>query len=373
MLHSRVPAIDACQQDSAQSGEKCGLGMSDMMARHLPSPIPASQEGLNQAGPRGGTDVRLTISIVIIGDQPLVVPCLESIEAQTTVEYEIWLVENLASGLFLEQILERFPTVRLIRSPKLRSFAENHNEVLRRSNADLVLLLNDDTVILDHALDQLVEFLASQPEEVGLAGCTNLTRDGELALSCYPFPSAGLIVAQHAELERVLPGRAHQRYLAQAKGSEPFLVDWVQGSCMLIRREVIQEIGYLDPGFFLFSEEVDYCYRARWAGFSVCQVPQAQIIHHESATTRHFVPLKLRGHYLGSLYFLAKHGFRRDLVLVRAWFMLELITKSLIRGVGVLVGHPPDARVRLQAYLDLFRICATYRGQPAATLISRES
>lgn len=103
------------------------------------------------------------------------------------------------------------------------------------------------------------------------------------------------------------------------------------------------------------------------------QVPQARILHHESATTRQFVPLKLRGHYLSPMYFLAKHGFKRDLRIVRAWFVIELLVKSAIRSVGVFAGHPPDARVRLQAYLDLIGICATYRGQPAVQLLSGEN
>ena len=75
---------------------------------------------------------------------------------------------------------------------------------------------------------------------------TNLTGDGGFALSCYPFPKAGVVISQHAGLGRVLPGRGYQRYLGRAKGTAPFPVDWVQGSCILSRREVIQKIGYLD-------------------------------------------------------------------------------------------------------------------------------
>jgi GT2 family glycosyltransferase len=170
----------------------------------------------------------------------------------------------------------------------------------------------------------------------------------------------------------MLPGRGYQRYLEQARGIEPFPVDWVQGSCILIRREVIEEIGYLDEDFFLFSEEVDYCYRAWRAGYLTYHIPHARIVHHESATTLQFVPLKLKGHYLGKMYYLAKHGFLWDLRFIRAWFVAELLVKSAIRGVGVLVGRPPDALKRLRAYLDLIGICATYQGQPAAQLVSRE-
>jgi len=300
-------------------------------------------------------------------------PCLESIEAQTRAEHKIHIVANCCSEAFLGEIRRRHPQVELIHSQTRRSFAANHNEVMKQCTGDFLLLLNDDTVILDHALDRMLGFLQDQPNEAGIAGCTNLREDGQFALSCHPFPSAGTTVSQHAMLGRVLPGRGYQRYLRQARGTEPFVVDWVQGSCILIRRELVEKIGYLDEDYFLFSEEVDYCYRARQAGFMTYYVPEARILHYESATTARFVPLKLRGHYLGKLYFLAKHGFRRDLALVRAWFIAELLTKSALRSVGVLIGHPPDARERLQAYLDLIGICATYRGQPAAQLMSREN
>ena len=315
----------------------------------------------------------LSISIAAVADQPFVHDCLDSIEAQTTAEHEIHLVTNGCSQIFLDRLGRQHPQVELISYPARRSFAENHNEVMRQCDSEYLLLLNDDTVILDGALDRMLDFLESQPSEVGIVGCTNLTGSGEFALSCHPFPDASVIISQHAMLGRLLSGRGYQRYLKQARGTEPFPVDWVQGSCILIRREVIKRIGYLDEAFFLFSEEVDYCYRARCAGFVVCQVPRAQIVHYDSTTTHRFVPLKLRGHYLGKMYFLAKHGFIWDLRLVRAWFVAELLVKSAIRGAGVLVGYPSDAKERLQAYLDLIGICATYRGQPAAQLVSQEN
>jgi N-acetylglucosaminyl-diphospho-decaprenol L-rhamnosyltransferase len=307
--------------------------------------------------------VQLTISIASVGDQALLIPCLESIQSETTVEYEIYVVFNLASPAFIDDVTDRFPQVRVINHAERHSFAENHNDVLQRSQSDFVLLLNDDTVILDHAIDRMVEFFEGQSRQVGIVGCTNLDDRGEFTLSCYPFPSAGVIVWQHAQLRRWWPGRVYERYLRQAQGTRPFPADWVKGSCVMIRCDVIQKIGYLDENFFLFSEEIDYCYRARQTGFWVYQVPRARILHYESATTSRFVPLKLRGHYMGKLHFLAKHGFRRDLRLVRAWFIAELAAKSAVRGLGAITGHPPDARQRLQTYWDLIRICVDYQEQ----------
>jgi hypothetical protein len=316
--------------------------------------------------------VLLTISIVIIGDQPLVLPCLESIEAQTRVDHEIYLVENLASPAFIEKVAKQFPKVKFIHNSQRLSFAAKHNQVLQRCQGEFILLLNDDTVIMDQALDRMIEFLTAHSAEVGIVGCTNIDQAGNFTLSCYPFPTAKTIIWQHARLGRWFPGRAHEQYLALAKNNEPFPTGWVKGACLMIRKEVIERIGYLDEKFFLFSEEVDYCYRAQKAGFSIYQVPRARILHYESTTTNRFVDTKLRGHYLSKLYFLAKHGFKGDLYLVRAWFILELLVKSLIRGLGALFGRPPDAQERLQAYWNLLCICLTYQGQPALSLIQRE-
>ena len=314
----------------------------------------------------------LTISIVIIGDQPLLLPCLESIEAQTQVEHEIYLVENQASPAFLQQVKQRFPKIKFIHNPQRLSFAANHNQVLRQCQGQLALLLNDDTLILDQALDKMVNFLETQPSQIGVIGCTNIDQYENFTLSCYPIPTAKTIIWQHAYLSRWLPGRAYEQYLAQAKGKAPFPVGWVKGSCMMIRKEVIEQVGYLDEDFFLFSEEVDYCQRAKQAGFAVYHMPQARILHYESTTTNRFVGIKLRGHYLSKLYFLAKHGMARDLYLVRIWFILELLVKCLIRGIGGMTNRQPDARQRLQVYLDLIHICFTYRGEPARALLKQD-
>jgi GT2 family glycosyltransferase len=311
----------------------------------------------------------LTISIIVMGDQPLVLTCLESIEAQTKTEHEIFLVDNLASPSLIKEIAHRFPQVKFIHNSRHLSFAANNNQIMQRSQGEFILLLNDDTVILDSALDRMIEFLSSQPPEVGIAGCTNLNRQNNFTLSCYPFPDAKGIIWQITRLGRWLPGYGLERYLIRAKKKEPFSVDWVAGSCMLIRREVVERIGYLDENFFLYSEEVDYCYRARQAGFLVYQVPEAHIIHYESITTSRVVPLKIQGHYLGKLYFLAKHGFSWDLRLVRVCFIVELLAKSVVRGIETLTGCSTDSKERLAIYQNLIRICATYRGQPALDLI----
>ena len=316
--------------------------------------------------------MQLTISIIVMGQQPLILPCLESIEAQTKTEHEICLVNNIASPALINTITSRFPQVKIIHNTRRLSFAANHNQVMRRSNGQFVLLLNDDTVILDRAIDRMIDFLNSQPGQIGIAGCTNLNGQGNLRLSCHPFLTAKGVIWRHAKLGRWFPGRVHDHYLSQAKGAEPFSVDWVQGSCMAIHKDVIAKIGYLDEDFFLFGEEVDYCYRAKQAGFSVYHIPQAQIIHYESASTSRFIPMKIRGSYLSTLYFFAKHQFNRDLKLIRPWFIVELFAKSILRAAGALINRPADARVRLQVYLDLIRICATYKGQPALEFAGQE-
>ncbi|KAA3655804.1 MAG: glycosyltransferase family 2 protein [Chloroflexi bacterium] len=314
----------------------------------------------------------LTISMIVMGNQPLVVPCLESIYAQTSIDCEIFLVNNLASPDLIQQISKQFPQVKIIHNSRRLSFAANNNQVMRRSNGQFILLLNDDTLILDHALDQMVDFMLAQPSDVGIAGCTNLDAQRNFTLTCFPFLTAKRVIWQHIKLGRWFPGLFNEEYLFRARGKDPFSADWVQGSCMLIRREVIDKVGYLDENFFLYSEEVDYCYRALQAGFSTYQFPQARIIHYGSVSTNRAIPIKIRGGYLSTLYFFAKHDLNHDLRLIRPWFVAELLAKSAARGAGILTGYPPDAGERLKAYLELIRLCVTYRGQPALELINWE-
>lgn len=163
-----------------------------------------------------------------------------------------------------------------------RGFAAGNNAAIRPALTGCdppryVLLLNPDTIVRPGALRALVEFLEARPE-VGIAGSGLEELDGTPQRSAFRFPSV------LGELEgglRLGPAtRVLSRWVVAMEVPEgPCPVDWVSGACMMVRREVLDSIGMLDEGYFLYYEEVDFCHRARRAGWPCWYVPAARVVH----------------------------------------------------------------------------------------------
>ncbi|MDE3091918.1 MAG: glycosyltransferase, partial [Chloroflexota bacterium] len=163
-------------------------------------------------------------------------------------------------------------------------FSRPTNQALRISRGRYALLLNNDTVVLPHAFDRLIEFVDAHPG-VGICGPKVLNRDGTLQKQCRrSFATPWDLFCYFSGLSALFP-KSHlfARYLVTYEDENKIHpVDAVSGSCMLIRREVLSQIGLLDERFFAYQEDADYCFRARQAGWQVYYCPEAQIIHYAS-------------------------------------------------------------------------------------------
>src|SRR5215203_4043704 len=156
-----------------------------------------------------------------------------------------------------------------------RGKGENDSTLLRRARGRYVLLLNDDSELEPGATMALHEALDAEPE-AAVAGATLVTHAGEQQPSAWRFPgplSALLTVLW-----------LHRRLVVQSRGGEVRRVDWVQTAAMLVRRDAAEAIGYLDPAFFVYSDEVDFCKRLRDAGWDVLYVPAARAVGHDVAS-----------------------------------------------------------------------------------------
>src|SRR5205823_12803184 len=162
---------------------------------------------------------------------------------------------------------------------------------LSRSPAH-VLLLNPDTVVHPSAIETLAAFLETHPR-VGVAGPRLLNPDGSVQAAAFRFPTLAMSLIDLFPPGEVLPGRLygswwHGRYQQEQDGCAPFPIDHALGACMLVRREAIEQVGGLDEGFFMYAEEVDWCYRIRRAGWAIWQVPVARVTHVGGAATSQF-------------------------------------------------------------------------------------
>lgn len=158
-----------------------------------------------------------------------------------------------------------------------------HEALSSEAPPDHVLLLNPDTVVRPDALRALVAFMAAHPE-AGIAGSLIENPDGGTDRSAHrmPAPLGELVgAARLGVLNRLL----HRHAVSPPLRDEAHECDWVSGAAMVIRRQVLEQIGPMDEGYFLYFEEVDFCCRARTAGWQVWYVPQARVLHLEGAAT----------------------------------------------------------------------------------------
>jgi len=160
-------------------------------------------------------------------------------------------------------------------------------------------LLNSDTRVHAGALQAMVQF-ADAHANAGVVGCTLLNDDGSLQESWASFPTLGSEV-------RGKNYRARRRLDGEPAGVEAFDVDWVGGAAMLIRAETLKQVGGLDEGIFMYTEETDYCYRARQAGWRVCYLASATITHLGGGSTSRSNLTQLQRLYNSKIYFFRKH------------------------------------------------------------------
>ncbi|MBP1465232.1 glycosyltransferase family 2 protein [Candidatus Chloroploca sp. M-50] len=257
---------------------------------------------------------RLAVVILNYNRADLLADCLASLyAAPTRCDLTVWVVDNDSSDASVAIVRDRFPQARLIVSPINGGFSYGNNLALRaisaEQSADYVLLLNNDTVVPAGALDGLVDYLVANPA-VAVVGPRLLLPDGSLDLACRrSFPSPEISFYRMSGLATLFPrsrrfGRYNLTYLDPACETE---VDAVVGACMLLRASVIDEVGLLDEQFFMYGEDLDWCYRIKAYGWRIVYYPQV-IVHHykRASSTRRAIP-SIRAFYDAMRIFHRKH------------------------------------------------------------------
>ena len=306
---------------------------------------------------------RLAIIIVNYRTGALTVDCLRSIVADGWMpgRGRVMVVDNASGDGSVEVIGQAIAVngwsqwVDLIPAERNGGFAYGNNVGIRAAlevalspspSPDYVLLLNPDTVVRPTAIETLVRFMEQHPE-VGICGGRLLDAQGQAQCSGFRFPSI------LGELENGCRWGLLTRFLRSHVVCRPLCdmamaVDWVSGAALMIRREVIEQIGLLDEGYFMYYEEVDYCRRAKVADWEVWHVPQAEIVHLEGAASGVKEPRKPRPRYWYESrrrYFENIHG-RWYAVMAEAAFLIGYFTWRIRRPLQGKVALDPVRRTR---------------------------
>ncbi len=309
----------------------------------------------------------LSIVIPTWNGRELLRACLASLEREVRsrsdegrIETETLVVDQASSDGSGAAVRAEFPWVELIELPANRGFAAGSNVGLRRAKGRHCALLNNDTVVLRDALERCVRYLDAHPE-VGVVGPQLLNPDGSKQNSVHSAPNFVTELVPKALLESVAPLRyPSKRFEHRA----PIAVEAVLGACLLVRREVLEDVGLLPEEYFFFLEETDWCLQIRRAGWKVMHVPEARVIHVHGATTKKRVPAETRIEYHRSLYrFFRRNRGERAL---RALLVLRIAKGFFYAATGWIPGLV-SARAR-QRWLQNLRVLAWHlRGRPERT------
>lgn len=225
----------------------------------------------------------LSICIVNLNSCDYLRDCLASLYQSTSAgQMEVIVVDNGSTDGSVDWLRQNYPQVRLILNQKNLGYTYPMNQALRAASGRYCAQLNPDTVIDPHAFETLIAFMDVHPE-IGICTPKVLNRDGTLQKQCRRSAARPWdTIAYFSGLAKRFPQDKRfagylKTYLDENEINE---VEAVSGSCMLIRREVFDQIGYLDEDFFAYQEDADFCFRAREAGWKIYYNPQAQITHY---------------------------------------------------------------------------------------------
>jgi N-acetylglucosaminyl-diphospho-decaprenol L-rhamnosyltransferase len=201
------------------------------------------------------------------------------------------------------------PGTRLVENERPQGFAANANRGIAETSGDFVVLANPDAVAEAGAVATLHSFAEEHPR-CGIAGPRMLGLDGDLIPSRRRFPTIRGTLVRRTPLRRLLPPLERQRahYHLGEDATEPVQADWLLGGFLLLRRTMLEELGGFDPGFRLYGEDIDVCYRAAQAGWERWYVPAALVRHEwKRETDRRLLTRRTLWHWRGIARFVWKH------------------------------------------------------------------
>jgi len=232
----------------------------------------------------------MELSIIIVNYKTLELTsdCIDSIIKSNTkgLDYEIIVVDNASCDGSIEAIQSQFPQVKTIINKENQGFSKANNLGIKMAKGEFILLLNSDTIVELNTLKGAHDFIKDHPY-IGALGCKILLPSGKLDAACkrsFPTPMNGIYHSLHldeASPESVRFGAYNLTYVDENKTCS---IDCIMGAFMMVPRKVIDEVGMLDEDYFMYGEDVDWCYRIKKAGYQVMYYPEVRIFHHKKAS-----------------------------------------------------------------------------------------
>lgn len=250
--------------------------------------------------------IDLSVVIVNWNTSELLIQCLESIfNAESSLTFEVVVVDNGSTDNSVQITSGHFPQVRIIANDRNLGFAMANNQGIRAGSARYHLILNSDTIVRPKSLDMLVQY-ADEHVEAGMVGPKLLNMDGTLQESWAEFPS----------FWSEITGKPIRNRRPIGDPCFAYDVDSILGACMLVRKEVVRSIGVLDEAYFMYSEEIDWCFRIKRGGWQIHYYPASEIFHIGGASASMNSLRQLSLLYQNKILFFSKnYGYFKSLML----------------------------------------------------------
>ena len=273
-------------------------------------------------------------SIIIVNYKvpELLRTCIRSVQQQTSVPYEIIVVDNDSNDHSVAMLRSEFPEVKVIASVKNLGFAAGNNLGLTYAVGEYIFYLNPDTELREDAVGKLCAIL-DEDERVGLAAPKLLNSDGSLQRSIRPFYGfwsslfdnrfMAIALRKNPRVARFMPGLVSHEYRQE--------VDWAKGAAFMVRRKVIDQIGAFDERFWIYAEEIDFCYRMKKRGWKRLFDPAISVVHHESQSVGPKNDKMALQNHLSFLLFLKKHYPAYS---YRLYYWRSQVFRTVWRGIG---------------------------------------
>jgi len=237
----------------------------------------------------------LSVIIVSFNTREKLQKCLQSVfRSATNYQFEVWVVDNASGDGSCEMARTDFPAVKFIENKENLGFAKANNQAIREmrgkgetGKSRYILLLNSDVEISPDTFDKMIAFMDND-HTVGISGCKVLKPNGKLDLACRrSFPDLAGAIFRFTGLSFLFPKSRFSSYnLTFLSEDQTAEVDSVMGAFLLIRRETADKIGPLDENYFMYGEDMDWCYRAKRAGYKVLYAPITTVVHFKGSSSR---------------------------------------------------------------------------------------
>ena len=300
--------------------------------------------------------IDLSVVVVNWNVRDLLRRCLHSICAAPSPVLEVIVVDNASSDGSVEMVRAEFPQVTPIANADNRGFPAANNQGLAVVRGRYVMTLNPDTEIVGDALERMVAYLDVHPE-VGALGPQLLNADGSIQSSRRRFPTFATAAFESTWLQGIAPrGVLRRFYVDDVPPDRTQEVDWVTGACIVVRREVLDRVGGFDEGFFMYSEELDWCKRIKSAGWKIAYLPEARVIHHVGKSSEQAVAARHIRFQTSKVHFFRKHHSALTAEALRVLLLAMYVWQIGLESLKALIGHKREMRQqRIRVYWQVIR------------------